>query len=58
MNLGLDAGYVAVGVTLALTGWLLGRRLAPVGAGIGIVVQGIALIALDALVLAQTGSGL
>jgi hypothetical protein len=46
LNLGLDAGYVAVGVVLALTGWLVGRRLAPVGAGLGVVMQGVALLAL------------
>lgn len=58
LNLGLDVGYVAVGATLALAGWLLGRRLAPVGAGLGVMLQGAALIALDALVLAQLGSSL
>jgi len=47
LNTGLDVGYVAVGVTLALTGWLLGRRLAPVGAGLGVVLQGAALLLLD-----------
>ena len=50
-NIGLDGGYVMVGLTLALTGWLAGRRLGLVGAGIGVVVQGIALVLLD-LVLA------
>jgi len=58
LNVGLDVGYVAVGATLALAGWLLGRRLGPVGAGIGIVVQGAALLALDAVVLARLGSTL
>jgi hypothetical protein len=58
LNLGLDVGYVAVGAALALAGWLLGRRLAPVGAGLGVIVQGAALIALDAVVLAQLGSTL
>jgi hypothetical protein len=53
LNLGLEIGYVAVGVTLALTGWALGRRLAPVGAGLGVAIQGAALIALDAIILAQ-----
>lgn len=52
LNTGLDAGYVAVGITLGLTGWLLGRRLGTVGAGLGIVVQGLALLLLD-LVLAN-----
>ena len=47
LNAGLDVGYVGVGITLAVTGWVLGRRLGPVGAGIGIVVQGLALLLLD-----------
>jgi len=52
LNTGLDIGYVAVGVTLAVAGWTLGRRLGAVGAGIGVVVQGIALLALDAMFIA------
>jgi hypothetical protein len=48
LNMGLDVGYVAVGVALAIAGWQLGRRLGLVGAGLGVVVQGLALIALDA----------
>jgi len=52
LNIGLDVGYVAVGATLALTGWLGARRLGPVGAGIAIALQGIVLGALD-LVFAQ-----
>ena len=47
LNVGLDAGYVAVGTTLALSGWLMGRRTGPVGAGIGIIVQGLALAFLE-----------
>lgn len=47
LNIGLDAGYVLVGITLALCGWKLGRRLGLVGAGIGVVVQGLALLVLD-----------
>lgn len=46
-NNGLDVGYVAVGLTLAIVGWHLGRRLGLVGAGIGIIVQGLALLVLD-----------
>src|SRR5215207_2607611 len=46
-NNGLDVGYVAVGLTLAIVGWQLGRRLGLVGAGVGIVVQGLALLLLD-----------
>lgn len=47
LNIGLDVGYVAVGVTLALTGWLAARRLGFVGAGVAVVVQGFALATLD-----------
>ena len=46
MNIGLDVGYVAVGATLALTAWLVAKRIAAVGAGVGIVVQGMALLVL------------
>jgi hypothetical protein len=52
LNVGLDVGYVGVGVTLAVTGWLLGRRLGAVGAGVGVVVQGAALLVLDAKFIA------
>jgi len=48
LNTGLDVGYAAVGVTLAVVGWQLGRRLGLVGAGLGVVVQGLALVVLDA----------
>lgn len=51
-NNGLDVGYVAVGLTLAIVGWQLGRRLGLVGAGVGIVVQGLALLVLDAYLIA------
>lgn len=47
LNNGLDLGYVAVGVTLAVAGWTFGRRLGAVGAGTGIVIQGLALLILD-----------
>ena len=48
LNTGLNVGYVAVGITLAVLGWQLGRRLGLVGAGAGVVVQGLALFILDA----------
>lgn len=48
LNVGLDVGYVGVGVALAACGWALGRRLGLVGAGLGVVVQGAALVVLDA----------
>lgn len=52
LNTGLDVGYVAVGLTLVATGWTLGRRLALVGAGLGVIVQGAALLLLDARFIA------
>jgi sulfite exporter TauE/SafE len=48
LNTGLNIGYIAVGVTLAVVGWQLGRRLGLVGAGLGVTVQGLALLVLDA----------
>lgn len=53
LNVGLDVGYVLVGITLLVCGWKLGRRLGLVGAGIGILVQGSALVLLDLLLAAQ-----
>lgn len=47
MNVGLDAGYVGVGASLALVAWLLARRMSLVGAGVGIVVQGLALLVIE-----------
>lgn len=48
LDTGLDVGYIGVGVTLAAAGWALGRRVGAVGAGIGIIIQGLALLLLDA----------
>ena len=53
-SVGLDTGLVLVGATLAVTGWMLGRRLGTVGAGIGIVLQGAALLVLDLRFVAIT----
>ncbi|MFL5605236.1 MAG: DUF6992 family protein [Gemmatimonadaceae bacterium] len=53
LNAGLDVGYVLVGVALAVTGWRLERRLGVVGAGIGVVVQGAALLLLDLILASQ-----
>ena len=50
---GLDLGAIGVGVTLAITAWRLDRRVGPVGAGLGIILQGAALAVLDARFLAQ-----
>ena len=49
LNVGLDTGYVMVGLTLVVIGWRLGRRLGLVGAGLAAVIQGIALALLDLL---------
>lgn len=51
LNVGLDAGYVAVGVAVALTGWLAARRLGPVGAGLAVAVQGLALFVLHSFLV-------
>ena len=53
LSTGLDAGFVAVGITLALAGWSMGRRMGAVGAGIGVVVQGLALLLLDLVIADQ-----
>jgi len=47
MNVGLDVGYVGIGAALAVAAWLLARRMSVVGAGVGIVVQGLALLILE-----------
>ncbi len=51
LNVGLDAGYVGVGVAIALTGWLGARRLGPVGGGLGVAVHGLALLLLHSTLL-------
>ena len=53
LNIGLDTGYVMIGLTLVAMGWRLGRRLGLVGAGLAVVVQGIALALLDLLLASQ-----
>jgi hypothetical protein len=47
MNVGLDAGYVAVGAVLALTAWTIARKMSAVGAGVAIIVQGVALLLMN-----------
>lgn len=51
---GLDVGCMAMGLMLVLAtyGLTRGRRLGGVGAGLGIIVQGAVLLALDARFLA------
>ena len=55
LNVGLDIGYVGVGITLALAGWFAGRRLGLLGAGLGVVTQGLALLVLDGVFLSHLG---
>jgi hypothetical protein len=55
LNAGLSVGYVAVGATLAIAAWQLGRRAGGVGAGFGIIVQGLALLLLDARLIGAIG---
>jgi hypothetical protein len=47
LNLGLDVGYLMLGLALVFSGWRLARHLGYVGAGIAIIVQGGALALLD-----------
>ena len=51
LNVGLDVGYVAVGASIAISGWTFARRLGAVGAGVGVIVQGLALFVLDVRLL-------
>jgi uncharacterized protein DUF6992 len=53
LNVGLDVGYALVGLTLVVVGWRLGRRLGLVGAGLAVVLQGIALGLLDLVLAGQ-----
>ncbi len=53
LNIGLDAGYMMLGLALAIVGWRLARHLGYVGAGVAIVVQGGALMLLDLAFAAQ-----
>jgi len=43
LNVGLAAGLVGIGLTLAIVGIIQGRRLGFVGAGAGVMLQGVAL---------------
>lgn len=53
LNVGLDAGYVMVGVTLLVFGWRAPQRPGLVGAGLAVIVQGSALAILDLLLAGQ-----
>ena len=47
LHIGLDAGMVGIGLTLVVVAWLQGRHLAVMGAGLGVVVQGLGLLVLN-----------
>lgn len=53
LNIGLDTGYVMVGLTLLVLGWRVARRPGLVGAGLGVIVQGSGLAVLDLVLAAQ-----
>ena len=53
LNVGLDVGYVLVGITLAVMGWRTLRRPGFIGAGFGVGIQGIALATLDLVLASQ-----
>jgi hypothetical protein len=53
LNVGLDAGYVMVGLTLFVFGWRAPQRPGLVGAGLAVIVQGSALAMLDLLLAGQ-----
>lgn len=47
LNIGLDVGFVGIGTALAVTAWLLVRRAGLLGAGIAVVIQGLALLVVE-----------
>ena len=51
MGVGLDVGLAAMGTTLALAGWWMGRRMGAVGAGLAILIQGLALLTIHSTLL-------
>lgn len=53
LNIGLDVGYVLVGITLAVIGWRAVRRFGLVGAGIAVTLQGTALAIIDLVLAGQ-----
>jgi hypothetical protein len=47
MNIGFDVGFVGMGSVLGVCGRILVRNSAAVGAGVGILVQGLGLLLID-----------
>jgi hypothetical protein len=52
---GLEAGGILLGLTLAIGGWSHVKRLGVVGSGIGIVAQASALLVLDLILVRAIG---
>ena len=46
-SVGLDVGIVGAGVTALVMAWLSNRKLKVIGAGLGMIVQGLGLLVLD-----------
>lgn len=55
LNVGLAVGYAAVGATMVLLSWRPARREAIMGAGLGIIVQGLALLLFDLRLIGAIG---
>jgi hypothetical protein len=53
MALGLYAGVAACGVAVATTGWRAARSLRTAGAGLGVFLQGIALLVIELVFVSQ-----
>ena len=53
LGVGLDAGFVMVGLTLLVLGWRFARHPGFVGAGIAVIVQGGALALLNLVLAGQ-----
>jgi hypothetical protein len=47
MNIGVDVGFAGMGCVLGLCGKILVRNAAAVGAGVGVLVQGLGLLLID-----------
>lgn len=53
LNVGLDVGYAMAGATLLVVGLRAPKRLGLIGAGLAVIVQGVALAVLDLLLSAR-----
>jgi len=53
LSIGLDLGYAMVGITLLVLGWQLARRVGFAGAGLAVIMQGLALALLDLVLAGQ-----